>query len=194
MGFAGSKRSFILIAMLIMMGCTPRQKYEAMVRKGIASGERYDSLFLGLRLGMTSKDFYSKCWEMNKQGLIRQGNSNTTVLYRINEFGDEVEMNFYPNFKDDKIYEMPAQYNYSGWSPWTKRWFADSLQLKLLKKYEEWYGEGFIKVEHGFYGAAYIKVDGNRRITIYKKDDQFVGVIFTDLLVEKALKESGEID
>jgi len=194
MGIIRWKRFLIFIIILIIFGCTPRQKYDLMIRNGIASGERFDSLFLGLSLGMTAEDFYKKCWEMNKQGLIRQGNSNTTVLYKMDDFGDEVEMNFYPHFKDDKIYEMPTQYNYTGWSPWTKHMFADSLQLKLLKKYEEWYGKGFIKVEHGFYGAAYIKVDGNRRITIYKKDDQFVGVIFTDLLVEKALKESGEID
>lgn len=182
-----------LFIILIIFECTPRQKYEIMVRKGLASGERYDSLFLGLKLGMTDEEFYKKCWEMNKQGLIRQGTGNTTVLYKMYDFGEKVDMNFYPNFKDNKIYEMPTQYNYSGWSPWTKHLFADSLQLKILKKYEEWYGPGFIKVEHGYFGAAYIKVDGNRRITIYKKDDQFVGAIFTDLLIEKTLKKSGEI-
>jgi hypothetical protein len=182
-----------MVLIIIIFGCTPRQKYEIMVRKGLASGIRYDSLFLGLNLGMTGEEFYKKCWDLNKQGLVMQGTGNLTVEYVMDDFDHEVEMNFYPNFKDDKIYEMPVQYNYTGWSPWTKHMFADSLQLRILKKYEEWYGPGFIKVDHSFYGSAYTKVDGNRRITIYKKDDQYVGAIFTDLIIEKQLKESGEI-
>jgi hypothetical protein len=37
-----------------------------------------------------------------------------------------------------------------------------------------------------------VKVDGNRRITIYKQDDQFVIANFTDLLVENELKKEAE--
>ncbi len=66
----------------VISGCTPKAKYERKLKHELAKGVRYDSLFLGLYLGMPEKDFYIHCWELNKKGLIRQGSNNTTVEYR----------------------------------------------------------------------------------------------------------------
>ena len=85
----------------VISGCTPKSKYERKLKHELAKGVRYDSLFLGLYLGMPEKDFYIHCWELNKKGLIRQGSNNTTVEYRME---DELKypgiMNFYPSFVD----------------------------------------------------------------------------------------------
>ncbi len=37
---------------------------------------------------------------------------------------------------------------------------------------------------------AYVKVDGNRRITIFKQDELHVWAIFTDMLVTRDWKDS----
>jgi len=173
----------------LFYNCRPKDRYERMVREELAKGVRVDSLFLDLHLGMTDKEFYGHCWELNKQGLIRQGTSNTSVLYKMNELEDAAEMNFYPNFYKGRIYEMPVKYNYEGWAPWNKHLSSDSLQLEILRLYKDWYGDDFMEVKHRNRGTAYIKVDGNRRITIFKMDERHVWAIFTDLLVEKEIKE-----
>ncbi len=179
----------MVIAAGLILACTPRDRYERMINKEIASGERHDSLFLGLRLGMTDKQFYGQCWELNKQGLIRQGTNNTTVLYEIDTLGSSIDMNFYPDFYKGRIWRMPVKFNYEAWAPWNTHLSADSLQQKLLNVYKQAYGDDFMKVRHPERGMAYIKVDGNRQISISKQDDQYVWVVFSDLLVEKELEE-----
>lgn len=185
------------IMLVIFIGCTPRERYNRWVRNELAGGKHEDSLFLGLRLGMTDKEFYGHCWELNKQGLIRQGEGNTTVLYKIDSFHYNAEMNFYPSFYEGRIWQMPVKYEYAAWAPWNTKLFADSLQLELVRNFRRWYGMDFLKVRHPIRGMAYINISGNRRTTIYKKDDHYVVVLFTDLLTENkinALKKNATPD
>ena len=183
---------FGIVLFIEISGCTPGDRYKRIVRKELAKGIRVDSLFLELSLGMTEKDFYTHCWELNKQGIIRQGSSNTSVFYKMSELDDPVNMNFYPNFYEGKIYEMPVKFNYEGWAPWNQHLSSDSLQLEILNHYKKWYGDNFISVRHPTRGVAYIKVDGNRRITLFKEDERVVWAIFTDLLVERELKKHAD--
>ncbi len=175
------------MALLILSAC--RSDYEKMVLREKESGIRHDSLFLGLYFGMNRKDFYAHCWELNKQGLIRQGGDNSTVLYELkDELAYPAQMDFYPKFHEDKIYEMPVTFTYEAWAPWNKHMFADSLKLDLLDFLEEWYGEGFIPVEHPQKKniKAHVKIDGNRRIFVISEvDDKSVKVTFTDLKARK---------
>ena len=181
----------LLISISIISGCSPRAKYERRLKQELASGVRYDSLFLGLYFGMPEKDFYTHCWQLNQKGLIRQGESNTTVLYKTK---DELKypgtMNFYPKFMQGKICEMPVQFTYMGWAPWNKKLSSDNLELDVLEWYRKVYGDGFIEVKHLSRGTAYVKIDGNRRITIFKQDDLHVWAVFTDMLVKKGWKDS----
>jgi hypothetical protein len=71
----------LLISVSMFSGCTPKAKYDRMLKRELASGVRNDSLFMGLYLGMNEKDFYTHCWKLNAQGLIKQGMRNTTVEY-----------------------------------------------------------------------------------------------------------------
>ncbi len=124
----------------------------------LASGVRYDSLFMGLYLGMPEKDFYLHCWQLNKKGLIRQGESNTTVYYKLkNQLKYPAAMDFYPRFMQGKIYEMPVTVKYKGWAPWNKNLTSDNLQHNLVKWYEKTYGKGFIEVRHPLHGYCFCK-------------------------------------
>lgn len=183
-----------LMGLSILFHCRPKDRYDILVKNELAKGIREDSLFLGMHLGMSDKEFYTHCWELNKKGMIRQGTSNTSVLYKMKELDYPAEMNFYPNFYEGRIYEMPVTYSYEGWSPWNKHLSSDSLQLKILNLYKVRYGHDFMEVTHPKKGTAFIKVDGNRRITIYKVDERQVGVIFMDLLVENKIKEPNNTD
>ena len=165
-----------------------KSEYEKRVEQELASGERYDSLFLGINFGMTSEEFYKHCWELNKEGLLVEGNQNTTVQYNIDDFKQPAEFNFYPDFYEDKIFQMPTTFSYKAYAPWNKALSADSLQVEVLALMQKWYGEDFIKVESKDRGIAYVRVDGNRRITIYKADETDIHVLYTDITVENVLK------
>ena len=171
------------IAALIVGGCTPGKTYERRLKRELASGIRYDSLFMGLSFGMTQKEFYEHCWNMNKDSIIKQGSANMSVQYDLNE---ELEypatMNFYPKFDSGKIVEMPVRFIYNGWAPWTKELSASNLAKDVKSWYEDIYGKGFITVTHPMNGDAYTKIDGNRRITIYVENDLYVWARFTDML------------
>ena len=171
------------IAALIVGGCTPGKTYERRLKRELASGIRYDSLFMGLSFGMTQKEFYEHCWNMNKDSIIKQGSANMSVQYDLNEeLEHPATMNFYPKFDSGKIVEMPVRFIYNGWAPWTKELSASNLAKDVKNWYEDIYGKGFITVTHPMNGDAYTKIDGNRRITIYVENDLYVWARFTDML------------
>jgi hypothetical protein len=150
-----------------------------------------DSLFLGISLGMDKKDFYNHCWKMNNEGIVKQGPSNLNVEYHfIHEaVRDTIIMRFYPTFHDDKINEMPVLYSYNAWAPWNKQFWADTLLTEMVEVYKDYYGEDFKVMEHKTTGKIYYQMKGKRRINLFQKDDQFVQAVFTDLKIEKELKE-----
>lgn len=173
------------VASLIMGGCSPGRKYERKLERELASGVRYDSLFLGLSFGMTSEEFFKHCWGLNKDSLVRQGTANMSVQYDLEkELKHPATMNFYPIFGDDRIVEMPVRFIYNGWAPWNKELAPDKLAKEVKNWYEDIYGRGFITVTHPMKGKAYTKIDGNRRITVYVENDLYVWAIFKDMLYE----------
>lgn len=177
--------TFIILSGCMLFSCSPRSKYDKKLRDELASGERFDSLFMGIYLGMPEKDFYMQCWELNKKGIIRQGETNTTVKFDLKkELDHPGQMDFYPRFNQGKIFEMPVKFVYKGWAPWNKELSSDNLQADVVKWYEGIYGKGFLKVRHPDHGLAYVKLDGNRRITIFKEDELHVWAVFTDMLVK----------
>jgi len=175
----------VALIALLMVGCSPGSRYEYRLKKELASGVRYDSLFMGIHFGMSDKDFYTLCWELNREGVIRQSNSNTSVEYDPGEkLKHPATLEFYPKFVDSKIVEMPIKFSYDGWAPWNKELSSGQLVEDIRAWYEDEYGKGFIAVTHPLRGKAFTKIDGNRRITIYQEDDLYAWAIFTDMSVE----------
>jgi len=171
-------------AVLLLVACDQRSPYQKMVDEGLSSGERYDSTLLGIQFGMTVKEFFDYCFEMNQKGSFQQGSG--TVIYDVNDkLPLPAQMEFYPIFQDTQIVELPIAVTYDNWAPWNKRAFADSLQLDLKNLLEEWHGEGFVEVTHPERGSIFVKVDGNRRIIIAKQDDQIAKVLYTDMSVQQ---------
>jgi hypothetical protein len=175
----------LLVSGSVFIGCSPKAKYDKMVKKELASGLRNDSLVLGLYFGMPEKEFYTHCWNLNHKGVIKQGENNTTVLYELkNELKYQAAMDFYPKFNQGKISELPIRFFYRAWAPWNKNLSADNLQTEVRKYIEKNFGSGFIEVKHSKRGSAFVKVNGNRRITIFKEDEVHVWAVFTDMTIK----------
>jgi hypothetical protein len=184
----------IFIILFVLIACSAdsdMDKYRSLVKKELRSNKRVDSIFFGIHFGMTQKDFFTHCWNMNKKGIFTDGNDNLGNMYVLYKLGKELKypasMNFYPDFNDSTIWKMRVIIQYDGWGPWTKHMSADSLLPDVVSMYKKWYSDGnhFIQINDKKRGILYVKVDGNRRITIGKYDDVLVKVEFTDLLVEK---------
>lgn len=181
----------VLITAYIISSCSPKSKYDRMLERELESGVRYDSLFMGLYLGMPEKEFYTQCWKLNSKGLIRQGTRNMSVEYQLkDELNYPGTMDFYPEFINGKIFEMPVRFLYNGWAPWNKKLCSDSLQVQVLKFMKKSYGEDFMEVSHPKRGIAYVKINGNRRISIFKENEMYVWVVFTDMIVQKEVNSS----
>ncbi|MGY6742867.1 MAG: hypothetical protein ACXIUQ_09050 [Cecembia sp.] len=153
-----------------------------------------EQIFFDFYLGMKQKDFFDQCTELNKQEIITQGPGGTTsVEHRIRDkFSSEVSMRFFPTFIDYKIFEMPVTYSFVSWAPWNRQYWAENLLEEVLEDYKKVYGDEFKLLNHPTQGKVYYKIDGIRRINLFVKDEQFVQAVFTDLKVEKRLKEEFE--
>lgn len=188
--FSVMKISFwavIGIVSVFAAGC--QSEYHRKVEQELASGVRQDSLFLGISFNMDQKAFFGHCWELNKQGLLKQGPENMTIEYKVDELDYPAKMYFYPEFHKGRIYEMPVTFQYDGWAPWNKNLASDSLQLDVLELFKTWYGDDFMEINHPEEGIAYVKVDGNRRISIFTTNEMEVNVLFTDLTLEEEVEK-----
>lgn len=178
------KRSIFIVLFvgIILSGCNKTRP---------ATGEGpYDSLFLGFHFGMEKKAFYDYCWQMNKQKKFIHGPTNQSVEYRLeNELEKPVYMRFYPIFFEDRIYQMPVTFTYEAWAPWNRQYHADSLIKKVVPMLKRWYGGDFESTTTPKRGRVYARIDGNRRISVFVKDEQFVQVVFTDIPAEKLMKK-----
>jgi hypothetical protein len=178
--------SFIAALGISLASCDGRLKWHS------SGKNNYDSLFLGIYLGMDKQAFYDHCWELNRQKVFRNGPKNQSVEYMLQGLLDQpVSMEFYPTFYKDKIVDMPVTFSYQAWAPWNKQYSSDSLLVKILPIFKKWYGEDFKILQHPTMGTIYVKMDGKRRINLFIRDDQFVQAVFTDMELDRERKLEG---
>lgn len=178
---------FVLL-ILVIIACDNRTEYEKLVEREMSKGVREDSLFLGIHLGMTRKDFFVHCWKLNKQYMLDNGPGNLSAQYTIkDDLRLPTFMRFYPNFIDNQVYEMPVEFTYTSWSPWAKETSGDSLLPDVLRMYEKWYGNEFIKMEQEGKKDSWVMIESNRRLIVYRKDTSTVFAKYDDLLLTNKL-------
>lgn len=176
--------AIVLLTVFVLGACGGKSEYDLLVERELASNVKQDSIFLGINFQMDSKEFYAHCWDLNKQGVFTNGIGNMSVQYNLEtELSFPGNMNFYPKFGEDKIFEMPVDFQYTDWALWNKEMSNDKLLEDVRMLMEKWYGGSkFIEVESPNGTKLWVKVDGNRRIRIGKHNISTVRAIFTDLL------------
>lgn len=188
---------FLTVLLFGELGCK-KSEYTKMAERELAKGIRNDSLFLGIHFGMKKEDFFQRCAALNKRKLTTMGR-NANVLYKVKNNEGTIDMNFYPKFHDDQIYEMNVLFNYENWDPWARNLQPDSLQLRVKGIFEKWYGPGFLKVENPSQNKikgdfrtnfAFVKIDGNRQVIIFCDGEMDVKAVITDLVTKPKVKQS----
>jgi len=160
-----------IIVVLVLFGCNSKNRLEKVIETELASGERYDSLFLGLEFGITMQEFYDHCRELNSQGLVREGSKNMSVEYI---FKDSLDQPIAFNFYADRAANGPIHKYYTSFYYYAfalnRHLYADRLIEMLPAILMDWYGgnEPFTLRKNG---KEYIyKIDGNRVIELYVYD------------------------
>ena len=178
---------------LATISCTQKSEYDKLVERELASNIRQDSLFLGITFEMDRKEFYAHCWDPNKKGVFTNGVGNMSIKYNL-ESGLKYpgSMQFYPKFGENKIFELPVDFQYDDWALWDKNKSSDALLQDVKNMLEEWYGGSeFMELEsEDGTKKVLVKVDGNRRIRLWKWNVSTVRVIFTDLIDLQNFKEA----
>jgi len=178
---------FAVGTLILLFSC--KSEYEKVESRELASGKTVNELFLGLSLGMDKKAFYETCWDLNKKGVLTNGPGELSVEYAVElPSGNPAKMRFYPKFEDEKIYMMPVEFTYEGWAPWNEELAVEKLREDVLSLFKDWYGEDFFEVSNEDKSLiAFVKIDGNRRIRIFKKHVSTVRAEIVDLKVQKDL-------
>jgi hypothetical protein len=180
---------YLIWILISFMFISCKSEYEKAVDNELATGMVNDSLIFGMRMGQTKKEFFAMCWELNRQKLIAQGTGNRTAKYIEPLDSTETnpsrkEMLFYGIFDEqDTMRGMDMTFTYSAWAPWNKERYSIPLMEALKAEYMEHYGPNpFIEINLGdIKYKAFVKIDGNRQILIYPKNDKDVVVKMEDL-------------
>jgi hypothetical protein len=159
-----------------------------MAKAELQKGTRMDSVLFGINLGDSRDEFYGKCFDLNKQQLVTQGPNGATVQYifidsLIHDKPTSLRLLFIPAFDEmDKIKEMNLEFSYTAWSPWNKEYQSEALIEKVKDILMMWYkGNPFISAKIDDREVP-IKLDCNRRMILYIKDEQNVVVKVHDIL------------
>lgn len=155
----------------------------------MAKGVVHDSIFLGLKFGQTKNEFFDICWKLNKDRVVTNGADSFVEYVLPVKAGDDSDqpiiMLFYGIFNNENIMTgMKLQFSYDAWSLWNKSLQSDQLLLEIKDRLNKWYpGNDFIEVDiEKNQTKIWVKVDGNRRITIKPLDnDRIVKAQIDDL-------------
>ena len=178
----------VLVVLLSLVSC--KSEYQQYVDREMASGIKQDSLIFGMRMGQTKDDFFTICWDLNKEKIISQGvGANARYVTDRDSIGGEAdpiskEMLFYGIFDENEVMRgMRMTYSFLAWAPWNEEMQSDHLLEHLREIYlAEYPGNDFIELEikESEYPAL-VKIDGNRQILMYPKNDKDVVVKIEDL-------------
>jgi len=176
----------ITFSLLLVHSC--KSDYQKLVETELATGKIFSELPFDLEFGMTKKEYFEECWTLNKEGVIGAGPGNQYAMHMLMPEGITdslytVRMLFYGMFDEETImHGMDMKMEFVAWSPWNKEFQSPQLVSALENHFAAIYpGNDFVSVNVNKEVNARVKVDGNRRITMYPLSDQKVAVKIVDM-------------
>lgn len=188
--FALNKLIFISLQIILILNLacdSPEKRYKRLEKRELAKNERHDSLFFGIHLGMSNQAFRDYCYQMNLEGKFKQGGQRNMIWVESklpNELDYPAAINFFPELTNDTITGMNASIYYDNATFRDGVFETDSLLLDVLELTDQWYGTGYTRIKSPFFykDDVYVKINGNRRITIYPDiSGQMINLWYVDL-------------
>ena len=172
MGLTDKLKLFILVVLLF--SCTPETSYDEIVKEELARGVRFDSVAHGINLGMTFNDFKRICFLQNREGVFKPNSGGHAVQLTITDgFRYPVYFEFFPADiigQYDTIVKYDASIKYKNYSNFNEEMNIERLVKETIAFFEEGYqGRSFIGIPNTkdpWVKSDFVKVDGNRKITL----------------------------
>jgi hypothetical protein len=179
----------LILVFCFFLSCQEESKYSKILKKELKSGKVYNDLIFDIKIGQTRDDFFKKCYELNQKKLITSGGRELYpeyIMYPKDESNNskKIKMSFFGIFDDDNIIKgLDLRFNYYTWSSWNKELSSDYLIEEIRDTLLLWFpGNNFFALDlENDEKFAYIKIDGNRRIRVYKIDAKDVAVKIEDI-------------
>lgn len=186
---SGIKGITFFFVIMLSVACSQSQ-YDKVVKRELATGKEYNEMMFDMKIGLSKKEFYGKCWQLNKEKLVAQGPSNQYVRHVLDSVSpiynpsSRIEMLFFGLFDDEDLMRgMRFRFSYTAWAPWNKELQPEKLQEEIKGMMETLYpGNDFFNLDTKVNDQPIaVKIDGNRLITVYVFDNRFVQAYIEDL-------------
>lgn len=186
---SGIKRISLCFVIILSVACNQSQ-YDTVVKRELATGKEYNDLMFDMQIGLSKKEFYGRCWQLNKEKLVAQGPSNQYVRHVLDSVSpiynpsSRIEMLFFGLFdEEDLMRGMRFRFSYTAWAPWNKALQPEKLQEEVKEMMKTLYpGNEFFNLDTKINDQPIaVKIDGNRLITVYVFDNRFVQAYIEDL-------------
>ena len=185
----------IICSLLLALGCKENankslainsfeegmQVYQNTLKKETQKEQQFDSLFYGIHFKMTVGSFHEHCNTMHKKKIFDGNNNYEIVIGLVEGFKGPVDLIFSPTFDEPFVKILKARFLYKHVSVFDLESASDKLMPEVIQKMMQWYGgNDFIKIppKYIYEKPFYIKVDGNRKITL-KESDSYREVLAT---------------
>ncbi len=172
--------ALIFIGLFTFISCNNQSRDNSKGGSEDLGAQNTDSLIHGYKFGMTREEFLDYSWELNRSEVVTNG-SGAEIAEDVEWLKVPAQRFFYPIFLDEKIVQMPVSYSYTGWAPWNRSLFPDSLMLDLLPVFTEEYGARFDTLRTNDGGKVYVGIYGDTQIYVERQTHMKVMVTFTDL-------------
>jgi len=149
-----------------------------------------DELIFGLKLGQKKSVYHDICYQLNKAKKVTSGGRSYSPETILREYKDsisprDIKMSFNGVFNDDDLMSsFKMVFNFIGWSHWNKKYFSNILKERIKDTLNIWFpGNDFkeYKIKKNKNIDVDIKLDGNRRISVYTIDNKEVRVVVDDV-------------
>lgn len=186
---SGIKGVTFFFGIMLTVACSQSQ-YDKVVKRELATGKEYNEMMFDMKIGLSKKEFYGKCWQLNKEKLVAQGPSNQYVRHVLDSVSpiynpsSRIEMLFFGLFDDEDLMRgMRFRFSYTAWAPWNKELQPEKLQEEIKEMMKTLYpGNDFFNLDTKVNDQPIaVKIDGNRLITVYVFDNRFVQAYIEDL-------------
>lgn len=143
--------------------------------------ESLDSLYLGYRFGMSLEDFFAHCRDMNRAGILYEGDTYNTVTQEIEEFEVSARIYIKPEFDESEgLYQLDLLFQYNVLPMFRPDLTPVKLREEVLDFMEAQLGGELKPKEHPILKRVWEQVEGHRRVRLYHEGEK-INVEYYDL-------------
>ena len=174
-----------LFVSLLLGSC--RSDYTQMVESEAKNPTPTEDLYFGFKVGQNRKQFFDRCWELNKMGKVTKGPNNKTVQHTFEttkEGQTSIVYEFYGIFTPEQLMTgLDMGFYLEAWAPWNTDLYAEKLIPQIKDSLVKWYpGNEFKSVYlKELDREVWIKIDGSRQILLYPKNEKEITAKLEDL-------------